>query len=54
MLDSPADPRPTPPVEPALEDCCTSGCTYCVFDVYQDAMARYEAALKAWLARHPA
>ncbi|MCG2583106.1 oxidoreductase-like domain-containing protein [Massilia sp. TS11] len=48
-----ADPRPQPPREPALEDCCTSGCTFCVFDVYQDALARYQAALAAWRVRHP-
>jgi hypothetical protein len=37
----------TPPVEPELEDCCRSGCTPCVFDLYAEALERYEA----WLAR---
>lgn len=44
-------PRPVPPVQPALEDCCRSGCTPCIFDLYDDAMERYLAELKAWEAR---
>jgi hypothetical protein len=47
------DPRPQPPTEPALEDCCRSGCNPCVFDLYEQALERYEAALAAWRARHP-
>jgi hypothetical protein len=38
-----------PPVEPELEDCCRSGCCPCVFDLYAEAMERYEA----WLAAQP-
>jgi hypothetical protein len=45
------DPRPTPPVEPQLEDCCGNGCDPCVFDTYQMAMDRYRAALAAWEAK---
>ena len=41
-------PRPVPPVQPELEDCCRSGCTPCVFDLYQEALERYEQALAAW------
>lgn len=48
-----SDPRPVPPREPELEDCCGTGCVLCVFDVYQIAQENYEAALAAWLARHP-
>jgi hypothetical protein len=47
------DPRPEPPVEPQLEDCCGSGCVVCVFDAYEMARERYQARLAAWLARHP-
>jgi len=47
------DPRPTPPTEPALEECCKAGCEPCVFDRYYDALERYRAALDAWLERHP-
>ncbi len=47
------DPRPQPPVEPQLEDCCGSGCVVCVFDAYELARERYAARLAAWLARHP-
>ncbi|MCC8394793.1 oxidoreductase-like domain-containing protein [Paraburkholderia sp. MMS20-SJTR3] len=42
------DPPPQPPVQPELEDCCHSGCTPCVFDLYDDALARYRSALAAW------
>lgn len=44
----PSTPRPVPPVQPELEDCCRSGCVPCVFDLYEDALVRYEAALAAW------
>lgn len=47
------DPRPEPPKEPELEDCCGTGCVVCVFDVYQFALENYERALQAWEARHP-
>jgi hypothetical protein len=42
------DPRPQPPVRPSDEDCCKGGCDRCVFDLYEDALARYEIALSAW------
>ena len=45
------DPAPVPPVQPDIDDCCRSGCTPCVFDLYEDAMDRYRAQLKAWEAR---
>jgi len=52
---APDDPRPQPPAEPALEDCCRSGCNPCVFDLYEQALERYERALAAWKGRqHPA
>ena len=38
-------PRPQAPVQPDLEDCCRSGCSPCVFDLYEEALARYEEAL---------
>jgi hypothetical protein len=47
------DPRPMPPREPALEECCRGGCEPCVFDRYYDALERYRCALEAWLQRHP-
>ncbi|QTD94362.1 oxidoreductase-like domain-containing protein [Burkholderia anthina] len=52
--ESPADdPRPAPPVQPELEDCCNSGCSPCVFDLYDEALARYRVELAGWEARHP-
>lgn len=47
------DPRPEPPTPPEPGDCCHSGCTWCVDDLYQDALDSYRAALAAWLARQP-
>lgn len=49
--DESDDPRPVPPVRPEAEDCCNGGCDRCVFDLYQDALERYEAELRAWLQR---
>jgi len=47
------DPMPQPPQPPAPGDCCHSGCTFCVEDMYQDELERYRDALKAWRERHP-
>ncbi|XP_046384218.1 NADH-cytochrome b5 reductase-like isoform X1 [Ischnura elegans] len=33
---------PRKPEEPSQEDCCGSGCTYCVFDVYEKELAKWE------------
>jgi hypothetical protein len=46
--------RPVPPVQPDPEDCCRSGCVPCVFDLYEEALARYERALAAWEAAEDA
>ncbi|MGN6231204.1 MAG: oxidoreductase-like domain-containing protein [Trinickia sp.] len=48
------DPRPTPPPRPTQDECCHSGCSPCVFDLYDEALERYEAALAAWQARQAA
>ncbi|HEX7934501.1 MAG TPA: oxidoreductase-like domain-containing protein [Paraburkholderia sp.] len=45
------DPKPVPPVQPDLEDCCHSGCFPCVFDLYDEALTRYETALAQWQKR---
>jgi hypothetical protein len=38
-------------VRPDLDDCCHSGCTQCVFDLYDEALERYEVALAVWKKR---
>jgi hypothetical protein len=50
---APADPPPRPPHQPALEDCCLSGCSPCIFDLYEDALERYRVKLAEWQLRHP-
>ena len=46
------DPMPAEPPRPGPDDCCHSGCAWCVQDMYEDAMDRYRAELAAWKARH--
>lgn len=48
------DMMPQAPAPPEPGDCCNSGCTYCVDDLYQDELDRYRAALKAWNERNTA
>lgn len=54
MPKSVTDPRPLPPLRPSSDDCCRSGCDPCVFDLYQDALARYRTELEAWERRQAA
>lgn len=48
-----SDPKPVRPAEPEAADCCGDGCARCVFDVYEEAMERYQIALAAWRACNP-
>jgi len=48
-----ADPPPVRPVEPDAADCCGEGCARCVFDIYAEALERYESALAVWRIRRP-
>jgi hypothetical protein len=52
MHDEVDDPRPVPPVRPSREDCCNGSCAACVFDLYEDALERYRADLRAWEERN--
>jgi Oxidoreductase-like protein, N-terminal len=52
QLEPDAPPAPIPPVQPGLDDCCRSGCTPCVFDLYEEAMERYRIELAKWTARY--
>lgn len=45
------DPAPQRPAEPDAADCCGEGCARCVYDVYDEAIERHEAALVAWRVR---
>ncbi|MCK9539701.1 oxidoreductase-like domain-containing protein [Dokdonella sp.] len=47
------DPRPEPPEKPDPGDCCGGGCVCCIYDSYENACEKYQAALAAWQARHP-
>ncbi|MEC9359944.1 MAG: oxidoreductase-like domain-containing protein [Pseudomonadota bacterium] len=48
---NPQDPRPEPPEKPLPSDCCGSGCAPCVLEVYEDALERYQQALRIWESR---
>ncbi|MFA6985259.1 MAG: oxidoreductase-like domain-containing protein [Arenimonas sp.] len=51
MSDSPRDTdqqAPQPPEKPLPGDCCGGGCQRCVFDLYDEALQRYEQALERW------
>jgi hypothetical protein len=45
------DPAPQPPARPSVDDCCRSGCTPCVFDLYEEALEQYRIELKTWQER---
>jgi hypothetical protein len=49
-----SDPQPVAPTPPGPDDCCHSGCTWCVLDLYQEELEKYREALKAWEARQKA
>lgn len=49
----PHDPPPEAPVRPGDDECCNSGCTYCILDMYQEQRLAYEEKLRAWQARQP-
>jgi hypothetical protein len=52
MPDLSDDPPPIAPVRPGNDECCGGGCVPCIFDLYEEALERYEAALADWRARH--
>lgn len=39
---SPEEPLPPRPVPPEPGECCGGGCARCVFDVYDEQLARWE------------
>ena len=48
------DPTPVAPMTPDINDCCLSGCSPCVFDLYDEALQRYRLELQAWQQRQAA
>lgn len=50
----PHDPQPQAPSKPGNDECCHSGCTFCVLEMYQEDLAAYEEALRAWQQRQQA
>ena len=40
--------KPTKPREPDPDECCGTGCTRCVWDIYDEAMDRYSQEMDAW------
>jgi hypothetical protein len=48
------DPPPLPPERPEPSDCCQGGCDRCVYDLHEEAMDRYRAALRDWQQRQAA
>jgi len=48
-----ADPPPVPPEPPLPSDCCGGGCERCVYELYDQALERYQAELTQWRERHP-
>ena len=47
---TPPDPSrpalPKPPERPDPAECCNRGCCPCIFDYYDDAMARWETTVR--------
>jgi hypothetical protein len=41
-------PRPVPPERPGPDDCCRGACDPCIFEIYEEALERYRAQLRAW------
>ena len=41
-----ADDLPRPPERPDPESCCGRGCCPCIFDYYDDALARWQALIR--------
>lgn len=49
-----SDPMPVAPRAPGDDECCQSGCAFCVHDLYTDELQQYRLALQAWQERHAA
>lgn len=45
------DPRPVPPPESLLEQCCGNACENCIADIYYAELRQYRSDLAEWEAR---
>lgn len=50
-MNSPESMRPMVPTRPEREACCGSGCSPCIFDLYEAQLEHYRAALTQWEVR---
>jgi len=46
-------PLPPKPEPPDPRDCCGSGCVRCIFDLYEDELERWRAAVSGSSAERP-
>jgi hypothetical protein len=46
-MTQPAEPIPPRPSPPEPGDCCGGGCAKCVYDLYEEELARWERAVAA-------
>lgn len=53
-LDDDFDPAPEAPEAPADDLCCNSGCSPCVWDIYNEAVMAYRRKLAEWQVRENA
>jgi hypothetical protein len=42
-----SDAPPPPPLRPEPYECCGRGCCPCIFDYYNDALARWRETMRA-------
>jgi hypothetical protein len=54
LPDQAPDLMPQAPRQPQDGECCSSGCTYCVMDLYTEDLHRYRAELAQWQLRQSA
>lgn len=46
-VNTPSKGLPPKPEEPLTSDCCGSGCTPCIFDIYEEDLRKWELECKS-------